>query len=79
MSTPFEQGRKDGQWTQERIDLCGFGSAKEQLAHQEQVLDANFADLADLHKRNPRYADKQAEYLHGVRVGMHESLRRLVE
>ena len=79
MSTPFEQGRKDGQWTQARVKHCGFGSAKECLDYQEIALDEAMEDLASVRTKDPDLAQKQSQYQEGMRAGMRESLRRIIE
>lgn len=75
MSNSFEHGKRDGQWTDKQIKQCGFDSAEECLAHQEQVHQDEMANLPDLHAKNPTYARQHAEYLEGLITGTRESLR----
>lgn len=76
MSTSFEAGKRDGQWTDEQIRSCGFKSAQECLEHQEQVYREEVANLSQLAKKNPAYAAQHAEYLEGLISGTRQSLRR---
>lgn len=73
--TPFEQGQKDGTWTQKLIRKCGFTSAAECLAHQEQVYQHEVALLPRLYAINPTYAARQAEYLEGLIAAERSSLK----
>src|SRR5256885_1389773 len=75
MSTPFQRGQQDGQWTEEKIRECGFNSAEDCLKHQEKVHQEELASLTD--KRNPEYATRQAEYLEGIISGTRQSLQRI--
>jgi hypothetical protein len=75
MSTPYERGWADGQWTDEQIKECGFASAAECLAHQEAVYEEEKANLAHLYAINPVYAAQHAEYLEGLIAGERASLR----
>jgi hypothetical protein len=75
VSTPFQRGQRDGQWTEEQIRECGFNSAEDCLKHQEKVHQEELASLADLHKINPDYAKKHAEYLEGIISGTRQSLQ----
>ena len=73
--TPYEQGMIDGQWSDEQITQCGFTSAEECLAHQEQVLQEEKENLPSLYEKNPAYAKQHAEYLEGLESGTYASLR----
>jgi hypothetical protein len=75
MSTSYEHGWADGQWTDEQIKECGFVSAQECLAHEEAEYEKERAKLADLYARNPVYAAQHAEYLEGWIAGARASLR----
>jgi hypothetical protein len=74
--TPFEQGKKDGAWTEARITECGFSSAEECLAHQEKVYQEEVAALPRIRATNPEYAAQQAEYLEGLITATRQSLQR---
>jgi len=76
MSTPFERGKRDGQWTDEQLKQCGLNSAEECLTHQEQVYQDKMANLPNLHAKNPEYAARHAEYMEGLITGERESLRK---
>ena len=74
MSTPFERGKIDGQWTDEQIKRCGFNSARECLAHQERLYQEKKANLPSLRAQNPAFAAQHAESLEGLITGTRESL-----
>ena len=73
--TPFEQGKKAGQWTDGQIQGYGFNSAQDCLEHQEQVYQEAIDELADIYKINPDFARQQVEYLEGIIASTRQSLR----
>lgn len=72
MSTPFERGYRDGQWTDEQIKQHGFESAEECLAHEEQGYQDEISNLDSL---SPEAAAKHKEYMDGCIAGARDSLR----
>lgn len=73
-TTPFEQGKIAGQWTDKQLAECGFSSAQECLEHEEKLYQENLKEVAEIRVTNPVYAAKQAEYIAGEIAGARESL-----
>jgi len=69
--TPYEQGKIDGQWTEEQIKQCGFASPEDCLAHQEKVYQEEMQNLSSLERS---YAIRHAEYMEGLINAEMESL-----
>ncbi len=76
MVTPFEQGRADGQWTEEQLKRSCYRSAQECLECHEAMYQQEKAHLAEMYAQNPVGAAQHEQYLEGWITGARESLRR---
>lgn len=79
MSVPYEKGYEAGWWDAETLKNCGWSSAQETLEHALNEYQEIMNDLQIIHKHNPVSAQKQAEYLEGVKAAAIKSLRKLME
>ena len=72
-STPYEQGKIDGQWTAGQVEEHGFEDARECLAHGEQVVEEEQATLRESSDED------YAQYVEGLAAGFTESLGALID
>lgn len=70
--TPYEQGKVDGQWTRERVEMSGFETVAACLSHYEQLYTRTVAGLRE--SSNPDAAVIQIEYWSGLITAIRETL-----
>jgi hypothetical protein len=73
----FEKGRRDGQWTRERLQQEGWESARACLEYQEQVYQEALKRLPTI--TQPDVAGTSDEYELGVIVAARETLTPFIK